>query len=524
MTIDKINPDDKELRFRDLINTINDTIDELNSASNVHYVKKAGDVVQGTLTANGTQGVVFAATGGGFSRPITFEDNNIPFNNTSGTTVAFLSTQGSFNLTGRINFVETSASPYSWRFLPDYGNNELKVQGANNTTIMTITDSHVKFENDVEIEEDLILGGKATVGAQASGAWDVMPKHQVEALFLPKTGGEITGNLTVGGEFTYGRAKIITDADLNDLTVPGFYVGNNLTNAPNSSPGLFYIEVQRTNYNNNFVYQRATAVNHSGYATWVRNRDAGVWYPWRQVWDSQNADAYTKTVADDRFVRKDMTTVQHMSGPLNVRQSLGVRANPGQNVGIALTDESGNEVGLIYATPSTGFLGIRRKVEGGSFAQLKLLPDSITYNDQTIYNVGHKASVADYRANVSDKILTTDTVWNAAAVRSIGGGAAGETLSAGAHTPDFGTGINFYNHISGNVTINNPTNAKPGQSGVIALRQDETGGRTISFGSNWKFANNQPPTIDTTAHRMNTISYFVLTPTYIIASVIPGMV
>jgi len=93
---------------------------------------------------------------------------------------------------------------------------------------------------------------------------------------------------------------------------------------------------------------------------------------------------YNKTQSDGRFVRKDTTTSQHIPGPLSVSQSLGVRALPGQNVGIALTDENGNEVALIYATPSTGFLGIRRKKEDGSYAQLKFLPDTITYNDKRL--------------------------------------------------------------------------------------------------------------------------------------------
>jgi len=385
MTVNKINPDDKELRFRDLINTINDTIDELNSASNVHYVKKAGDVIQGTLTANGTQGVMFAATGGGFSRPITFEDDNLPFNNTSGTTVAFLSTQGSFNLTGRINFVETSASPYSWRFLPDYGNNELKLQGANNTTIMTITDSHVKFENDVEIEEDLILGGKATVGAQASGAWDVMPKHQVEAQFLPKTGGEITGNLTVGGEFTYGRAKNISGTDLDTLTTPGFYDGDNLANAPNGNSNWFYIEVQRHSQNNNWVCQRATALNHSNYATWVRNRSAGVWQPWRQVWDSQTFDPASKLNVSGGS----------LTGSLLVTSSLAVQATANNNAHVWLRNDAGKNRGLMYWDRNTGTVHLRVYVDDGNgndivAGNIALRPNgTIDFNGNTVWHEGN---------------------------------------------------------------------------------------------------------------------------------------
>jgi len=88
--------------------------------------------------------------------------------------------------------------------------------------------------------------------------------------------------------------------------------------------------------------------------------------------------------SDGRAVRKNVATVQAMSGPLVVRQSLEVRANPGGNINVALTDGSGNEVALIYAVPSTGFFALRRNLGGGSFATLKFLPTSITYNDQRL--------------------------------------------------------------------------------------------------------------------------------------------
>ena len=102
---------------------------------------------------------------------------------------------------------------------------------------------------------------------------------------------QVDGQLNVLGEFTYGTSKNISGTDLNTLTTPGFYDGANLTNAPNGHSGWFYIEVQRHSINNNWVYQRATALEHSNLATWVRNRVAGVWQPWRQVWDSGNLGA-----------------------------------------------------------------------------------------------------------------------------------------------------------------------------------------------------------------------------------------
>ena len=107
-----------------------------------------------------------------------------------------------------------------------------------------------------------------------------------------EAGGAIAGNLSVGGEFTYGKAKNISGTDLNALTVPGFYDGTNLANAPNSNPEWFYIEVQRHSLNDNYVHQRATALYHSNHATWVRNMVGGMWQPWRKVWDDGNLDPW----------------------------------------------------------------------------------------------------------------------------------------------------------------------------------------------------------------------------------------
>lgn len=234
------------------------------------------------------------------------------------------------------------------------------------------------------------------------------------------------------------------------------------------------------------------------------------------------ANFFTKTQSDNRFVRKDTTATQSLSGPLTVNQSFGVRALPGQNVGIVLADENGNEVALIYAAPSTGFLGIRRKVEGGSYAQLKFLPDSITYNDNTIYHSGHKATADQIRAGTANTILTSDNVWAAAGYVGLSG-AAGSSLAAGTYAPNFNAGINFYNVLGGNITIANPTNAKAGQTGLIVLQQDATGGRTVAFGSAWRFANGNAPSINTAAGRTNVIAYQVLHSGFVIGSSIAGL-
>jgi hypothetical protein len=76
-------------------------------------------------------------------------------------------------------------------------------------------------------------------------------------------------------------------------------------------------------------------------------------------------------------------------------------------------------------------------------------------------------------------------------------------------TPDFAAGNNFSVTLGGNRTLANPTNLTAGQSGAITITQDATGGRVLSFGSNWKFPAGTAPTLTTTASAVDVIAYFV---------------
>jgi hypothetical protein len=76
-------------------------------------------------------------------------------------------------------------------------------------------------------------------------------------------------------------------------------------------------------------------------------------------------------------------------------------------------------------------------------------------------------------------------------------------------TPDFAAGNNFSVTLGGSRTLANPTNLTAGQSGVIVVTQDGTGGRTLAFGSNWKFPGGTAPTLTTTAAAVDVIAYYV---------------
>lgn len=117
------------------------------------------------------------------------------------------------------------------------------------------------------------------------------------------------------------------------------------------------------------------------------------------------------------------------------------------------------------------------------------------------------ATAAQFRSNTADLLLVTDRVWASASEVAL--------TDAATIAVDMSLGFRFGVTIAGNRTLGNPTNPKVGQTGSIRVTQDGTGGRTLAFGSNWKFTNGTAATIDTVANRDNLISYEVVSSTFI---------
>ena len=107
--------------------------------------------------------------------------------------------------------------------------------------------------------------------------------------------------------------------------------------------------------------------------------------------------------------------------------------------------------------------------------------------------------------------------------QSITGGVRGSITAltdAATITPDFDDNNNFSVTLAGNRTLANPSNITAGQSGVIVVTQDGTGSRTLSFGSNFKFAGGTAPTLTTTASAVDVIAYYCESTSRITATAI----
>jgi len=79
---------------------------------------------------------------------------------------------------------------------------------------------------------------------------------------------------------------------------------------------------------------------------------------------------------------------------------------------------------------------------------------------------------------------------------------------SGTITLNMATANNISMTLTGSSTLANPTNLTAGQSGVIVITQDGTGGRTLAFGSSWKFPSGTAPTLTTAANSVDVIAYY----------------
>ena len=82
--------------------------------------------------------------------------------------------------------------------------------------------------------------------------------------------------------------------------------------------------------------------------------------------------------------------------------------------------------------------------------------------------------------------------------------------TTGSTTIDFTTANIISATLTGTTTFNNPTTESVGQSGCIVLTQDGTGGRTASWGSQFKWVGGTAPTLTTTAAAVDRIDYLVV--------------
>ena len=84
-------------------------------------------------------------------------------------------------------------------------------------------------------------------------------------------------------------------------------------------------------------------------------------------------------------------------------------------------------------------------------------------------------------------------------------------------TLDFQTANNFSMTLTGTSVLKNPTTLVAGQSGILFITQDGTGGRELSFESYWDFSDGTAPTLSTGANAVDMIAWIARSSTKISA-------
>lgn len=85
-------------------------------------------------------------------------------------------------------------------------------------------------------------------------------------------------------------------------------------------------------------------------------------------------------------------------------------------------------------------------------------------------------------------------------------------------TPDFAASNNFSLTMQGSAMLSNPVNVVAGQSGLIAISQDATGSRLLSYGTSYIFQSGVPPVLTASAFALDGLAYYAASPTQVIVT------
>lgn len=163
------------------------------------------------------------------------------------------------------------------------------------------------------------------------------------------------------------------------------------------------------------------------------------------------------------------------------------------SIGAAFT--TGGAVSIANAFTTSGAFAITLTATGTTSVTL---PTSGTL--ATTAQIPVKATGAEIRVGTDDaKFVTAKSIFDAAVVTT--------QSVTGSTTLDFSLGINWALTLTGNLTLNVPSNLKNGQSGTIYFIQDATGSRTISLNASIKKFGTY--TLTTTANAIDRCGYFI---------------
>ena len=153
----------------------------------------------------------------------------------------------------------------------------------------------------------------------------------------------------------------------------------------------------------------------------------------------------------------------------------------------------------------------------GSVTGPKIGANAINSNNVVSGTFATPGSATTYSANQTFTVanVTNQLISSGVAYQNIVRLTDGETITANLAQTN-----NFVVTLGGNRTMANATNITAGQSGVIFVQQDETGSRTLAFGTGWRFPGNTAPTLTTPANAVDMIVYTAWTSSNLAAQAV----
>ena len=216
----------------------------------------------------------------------------------------------------------------------------------------------------------------------------------------------------------------------------------------------------------------------------------------------------------------DMLKADNLSGLAN-------NATARTNLGLGNVDNT-SDANKPVSTATQTALNLKANLAGPAFTGVPSAPTATagTNTTQIATTAFVKAAVAAVPAGasiatVSQTRSTTDTA-NALGVKNtIDANAVVVLTDAATIASNMNGAINMVVTLAGNRTLGQPSNMVAGRTGIILVKQDATGGRTLSYDAVWKFQGGAP-TLSTAANAVDIIAYYVEDTSNIRCSFIKG--
>lgn len=199
---------------------------------------------------------------------------------------------------------------------------------------------------------------------------------------VPAMNEGITVKLSLAQIIALGRTatELANGTDFNTITSNGLFVLTSNVNAPVTG-GRWLVSCSVDPAAPGRIIQQAIRITGGDTPSiYTRRSAAGVFGAW--------------SGADSRFVRKDNTGLETMSGPLMAIESLYVQAPANGNAHVWLRDAAGKTRGLLYWDRTPGAVGLRVHADDGNgndiiVGNLVLHANgTMTFNNDTVWHSG----------------------------------------------------------------------------------------------------------------------------------------